>query len=527
MFIKKKLKKQKKNNNFLKIINYVWFVIIFLLLIFIIWKKYNFNFYDSFSKIETNNLTKEQRLIVELEEEERVERIKKEKSEKLKKELDEKKENIMIIWRGGFWNDAPYLTDSIMILSYFKEKKQISILSVPRDLYVEYWDTNKYWKKIKWKINWLYVHYLSKNKWKKNQVKIAINKLEEKLEEITGEKIDNYIDIDFNWFVKLINSIDWITVNVKRNLYDTKYPAANHEFQTFSISKWIKKIYGQTALMYARSRHNSGWDFWRSERQQQIVKAVKNKVLSNDYLTSPSKIKDLYNIFDKYITTDIWFLKFTKLATNIKLEDNLLFYSSTINASCVKKDECDKGGFLFYPARKFFGWQSVLLSEGSWVDDLSNYEKIKKYTDIVFNYPNLFKENYKISIFSKLEDKKEALELKYDLKKYWLDINVLEKIWNIPKNTPNPLLEDKKNKISLEEYNRLKNITTKINTSDIYKESNNKKTKLIINWVNINSNTIKFLKNYLQIENKDIMEVENWPKYAKDKKTKIEIIYKN
>lgn len=557
MFKKKKLKKHKKSIDFLKYINYIWFIILFLLSLIIVWKitNWEFRFFnnlfeknsrDTLNMSENNlNVSEKKLLLTKKLEEKNLEKLKEiEKERKIKEELDSKKENILIIWRWGNWNDAPYLTDSLILLSYYKEKKQISMMSIPRDLYVDYWDTGKNWKNIEAKINWLYVHYLAKY----NDEKKAVLKLEEKIEEITGEKIDYYINLDFNWFIKLVNSFDWLTVNVKKNLYDEKYPDNNHWFQTFSLRKWIQKMYWQTALKYVRSRHNSGWDFWRSERQQQIVKAVKDKVLSNDYLTSPSKIKELYDIFNEYITTDIWFIEFVKLSSSIKIENNLQFYSSTINASCVISDECNKWWFLYYPQRVYFWWQSVLLSEWSTKNYLSNYDKIKKYSNIVFNTPNLFKENYKISIFSKLKDKESTLKLRQDLKKYWLKISVLERIWNIPNNNPNPLPEakdekvtdkefkDLKNSITLLEYNKLKNkseinnikweIKVQSKKSKISEESNNKNTKLIINWVDINSNTIKFLKNYLQIENTDIINNIDWPKYARDKNTKIEIIYK-
>ena len=553
MFKKKKLKKQKKTNDFLKYINYIWFIIIFLLSLIIIWKitNWEFSFFNNLFEKNKIELSQEEKFNLEQEEifkkleEEKQKKIKEiEKQKKIKEKLDWKKENILIIWRWGNWNDAPYLTDSLIILSYYKEKKQVSMLSIPRDLYIDYWDTDKNWKNIEAKINWLYVHYLAKY----HNGNKAVVKLEDKIEEITGEKIDYYINLDFNWFIKLVNSFDWLTINVKRNLYDEKYPDNNHWFETFSLHKWIQKLYWQTALKYVRSRHNSGWDFWRSERQQQVVKAIKEKILSSEYLTSPSKIKELYDIFNKYITTDIWFIEFTKLATNIKLEDNLQFYSSTINASCVISDECNKWGFLYYPQRVYFWWQSVLLPEGSDKYNLSNYNKIKRYSDIVFNTPNLFKENYKISIFSKLKDKEDAIKLRQELKKYWLDINVLERIWNIPENNSNSLsgaTDNKvsykkiggfKNNITLFEYNKLKNkskigniewkVKSQLNNSKISEESNNKNTKLIINWVNINSNTIKFLKNYLQIKNNNIINNIDLPKYAKDKNTKIEIIYK-
>ena len=63
--------------------------------------------------------------------------------EKIRKELEEKenkkdKINILIVWRGWTGHDAPDLTDTIILASINKSSKLISLLSIPRDLYVDY-----------------------------------------------------------------------------------------------------------------------------------------------------------------------------------------------------------------------------------------------------------------------------------------------------------------------------------------------------------------------------------------------------
>jgi hypothetical protein len=58
-------------------------------------------------------------------------------------------------------------------------------------------------------------------------------------------------------------------------------------------------------LKFSRSRHSTS-DFDRSLRQQQVIQAVKNKLTSNLLQeTSPAKIVELYNVFTKYLSTDI------------------------------------------------------------------------------------------------------------------------------------------------------------------------------------------------------------------------------
>jgi LCP family protein required for cell wall assembly len=370
MFEKKKIKfsLENKKDKLIKIsdnitvnyISYIGVIIIFLLSIFILNKinVENFKIYEVIKNTSYANLSEEEKNKIQLIQKNR-EKLKIEKLElELKKKTDSDKKNILIIWRGGDRNDAPELTDSIILLSYYKKKNHISLLSIPRDLYIDYDMVDNQWKKIKWKINALYVTDLEKTQ---NREK-SIKKLGNKIEEITNEEIDFYINIDFRGFIKLIDLIWWVKIDVQKTLVDEEYPDKNHWFQTFILRKWKWLLDWKIALKYVRSRKNTGWDFWRSNRQQQVIKSLKEKLLSSQYLASPSKIEELYNIFDKYIVTDIWIVDFVKLATSIKLQNHLNFYSSTLNTSCILIDECEKGWFLFYPQRTYFWGQSVLLS---------------------------------------------------------------------------------------------------------------------------------------------------------------------
>ncbi len=58
--------------------------------------------------------------------------------QEIKKQQDSQKINILLVWRGGGYHDAPDLTDTIILASLDKKKHLISMLSLPRDLYVEY-----------------------------------------------------------------------------------------------------------------------------------------------------------------------------------------------------------------------------------------------------------------------------------------------------------------------------------------------------------------------------------------------------
>jgi len=93
----------------------------------------------------------------------------------------------------------------------------------------------------------------------------------------------------------------------KLKVNDLNFPC---RYETLHFDKGIQKMDGETALKYARSRHAygaEGSDFARAKRQQKVIDAVKNKVLSFSTFTNPVKLKDLYDNYKNNVETDITF----------------------------------------------------------------------------------------------------------------------------------------------------------------------------------------------------------------------------
>jgi len=63
---------------------------------------------------------------------------------------------------------------------------------------------------------------------------------------------------------------------------------------------------GTLALKYARCRKgNCGNDFGRAERQQQVIAALKQKMLKANILANPKKLTDLLAILGNHVRTDM------------------------------------------------------------------------------------------------------------------------------------------------------------------------------------------------------------------------------
>ena len=74
---------------------------------------------------------------------------------------------------------------------------------------------------------------------------------------------------------------------------------------------------GETALTFARSRHGNnseGSDFARSRRQQLVIMAVREKLLSLNTLSNPSKLAQLYAAITNHLQTDLTPWDMLKLA---------------------------------------------------------------------------------------------------------------------------------------------------------------------------------------------------------------------
>lgn len=408
-FKKKKLVKGNKN-----ILNIVWIVSIWIIFIIALFIIKNINIIKL--SIDEKNLIKLDSEILKNQDNE-IKNDKNIQSNKNNKKNDAYL-NILLLWRDNAW----YLTDTIMLAKLNTEKKYISMLSIPRDLYVKYpWKNSN-----EWRINSIYPAFSNQNK----NPELWINAIKEKVTEITWEKIDHYVSIDFNWFVEIIDAIWWITLEINENFVDYQYPDSNWWYRTLVFRKWIWLFNGTNTLKYVRSRHSTS-DFDRSLRQQQVIEAVKNKLSWSFFITSPWKIKELYDIFTKNLQTDISFTKIVSLAYTLNSRNEYKIYSANMNDTCYSaSSNCEKWWILYAPLRDLFNWMAVLLINWTYKWNLSDYTISKKYADLSLNNPKIVEENWIINIFNSTRTSNLAWELVYKIKRYGFNIPDVNSIWN-------------------------------------------------------------------------------------------------
>src|SRR5690348_11330091 len=198
--------------------------------------------------------------------------------------------NVLLLGRGGYENDAPYLTDSILAVSIDPTTSRVMMLSVPRDLVVHMnlqSDASRIWTN---KINAAYeVPYtniiccVAKQYTGPNGGGYAA---EHEVGKVTGLTFDRYIAVDFVAFRDMVNALGGVDVCLSSNLDDIYYPDYRNGYHPIHFKAGCQRLNGEQALEVARSRHASepqqASDFGRAKRQQDIMVAIKQKAVTVD-----------------------------------------------------------------------------------------------------------------------------------------------------------------------------------------------------------------------------------------------------
>lgn len=325
--------------------------------------------------------------------------------------------NILMLGNAGGKHDGPYLTDSIIIASYHLKSKKTTLISVPRDLWIDGTQT---------KVNTVYIYGQQKSG---NGLKVA----EDEIDNILGIPIHYGVRIDFRGFIKAVDLVEGVDIEIPNTFDDFNYPIEGKEndlcgllekevelseeqisalnlrddhirlkpglnkvlvdsadkiatesadfacrFEHISFKKGKTHLDGETALKFVRSRmgtNGEGSDFARSRRQQIVLQAFRSKVLSLETLFNPAKIKGLIDAFGESFETDIPIersLDFLKLVRNSENVSNIVLG--------------DLGGgksVLMVPPPSQYGGAFVLIPPGNDFSAIKDYIKQRLLEDSI------------------------------------------------------------------------------------------------------------------------------------------------
>ena len=206
--------------------------------------------------------------------------------------------NILVLGIGGPGHQGADLTDTIMIASIDPINNQVSLLSIPRDLWVKIPGNGSQ------KVNatFAYGKEGSKSRNLVEQEKDGLELLDKTLTPVIGIPIHYHAVINFKAFSQAVDAVGGVSFNVPETLYDPTI-AWENKGNPLIAQKGTQTFNGQRALLYAKSRETST-DFARSERQRQLMVALKDKILSAGTFSNPLKISSLLSSFGDNIYTD-------------------------------------------------------------------------------------------------------------------------------------------------------------------------------------------------------------------------------
>ncbi len=190
---------------------------------------------------------------------------------------------------------GPSRTDTIILLSVDPNSKAVSMLSIPRDLWVPIPGYGE------GRINT--AHYIGeKNNYPGGGPALAKRTVQYNF----GVPVHYYVKINFDGFRRMIDLIGGIDIYVEKEINDPTYPAYDgYGYEPLYIPAGWHHMNGDLALKYARTRHGSS-DFDRLRRQQQIIMAVRERVMSLDLIPKLlPKLPELVQNFSDSVQTDI------------------------------------------------------------------------------------------------------------------------------------------------------------------------------------------------------------------------------
>ncbi len=222
-------------------------------------------------------------------------------------------------------------TDSIMIISVNPDTEKISILSVPRDLYVVIPGRGRD------RINTAFVYGSTGNN-PAGGAELAKQTVEYNL----GIPIDHYILVDFSAVIQGIDALGGIDVYVPYDIYDPNFPDMNYGYDPLYIPAGQQHFDGLMALKYARTRHADN-DFYRAQRQQQVVLAARDKALGLGIGGLITRAPVLYQQLEQGIRTDLTLDEIMRIATTVSQVPDENIRNEVIDSNYVTGHTTEQG----------------------------------------------------------------------------------------------------------------------------------------------------------------------------------------
>ena len=192
-------------------------------------------------------------------------------------------ENILILGsdKRASEPEDPGRSDTTILLRLDPDQEAISLMSIPRDLEVEIpgYGTDKF--------NAAFAY---------GGPRLTLRVVKE----LTGLPINHVVNVDYLGFVRAVDAIECVYVDVDRRYYHNN-AESSEEYAEINVQPGYQLLCGKKALQYVRYRHTDT-DLVRAARQQDFLSAARQRVPIDDLVLDRN---DLLDIFTQYTTSDI------------------------------------------------------------------------------------------------------------------------------------------------------------------------------------------------------------------------------
>ncbi len=175
--------------------------------------------------------------------------------------------------------DEPSRSDTMILVSVDPVAKTAAMLSIPRDLQLVIPGFGLQ------KVNAAYA-FGEANDLPGGGAALAMQTVEANF----GIRVDYFAEVDFQGFVKIVDTVGGLTLDVPYPIKDDRFPSGiGNEYTRLYFSAGVQHMDGARALQYARTRNDDG-DFSRARRQQQVLLALQDKAINLNLLPKADEL---------------------------------------------------------------------------------------------------------------------------------------------------------------------------------------------------------------------------------------------
>lgn len=237
-----------------------------------------------------------------------------------------------------------YRTDTMLLVSIDPATKSLGVLSIPRDLFVSipgYSEPQR--------VNTPMV--LGELQRPGYGPQLLMQTVQYNL----GIRVHDYVAIDFNTFISIVDAVGGVDMDIPYAISDTSYPDMNYGYDPFYIKAGFQHLDGKTALKYARTRHGDS-DFNRAERQQAVLYAIRDRVLSLNMLPQLiAQSPTIWNAISSGISTGLSFDQIIQLVWYLKDVDKANIKTGVIDNAYTMPYMTAGGAAVLIPDRARLG----------------------------------------------------------------------------------------------------------------------------------------------------------------------------